>query len=125
MCSTARPTTVEEREQRDEQRLPVTDLLVFCGGSATFQEVKPTVWGYGCLKYLYMQTIEKNNAGERRREAGRPLKGGCHNPSWVSLINDGNPNWVMEGIKVESAATAIKIQVNERINEPPGRLWIL
>lgn len=62
---------------------------------------------------------------ERRRKAGRPLKGGCNNPSWVTLINDGNLNWVMEGIKAESAATAIKIQVNKTTNEPPGRVGIL
>lgn len=31
----------------------------------------------------------------------------------------------MESIQVESAATAIKIQVNKKINGPPGRLEVI
>lgn len=48
-----------------------------------------------------MQTISKITFGKDGGKDGRPLKEGCRNPSWVWLINDGNLNWVMEGIKVE------------------------
>lgn len=43
----------------------------------------------------------------------------------IFLINDGILNWVMAGIKVGSAATTIKIQVNKKINEPSGSPGIL